>query len=142
MEKKYPIHDLLIETLHALDAASWRSLQAYAFDDHLLKRIGVIESIEVTEGDALPAFLRSEADELWTLLQGRALFQWIDHREGSPTLHATHSLVADAPVRVLVPFGVEFQLAAQSDCTLLRISTHAGDLGELRSETHQQKLAL
>ncbi len=132
MEANYPIHDLYIEMLETVAAASWRSLDTYSFDDHLLKRIGLIEIIEVSAGDSLPEFVRAQADELWTLLEGEAAFHWKDHRKESPTFSATHTLAADSPVRVLVPFGVEFRVSVQSDCTLLRVASHAADLADVQ----------
>jgi hypothetical protein len=133
LDLQYPIHDLLIESIQTTEAQPWGSLPVYAFDDHLLKRIGLIEIIELREGDHLLPFMHSEADELWALLEGEANFRWQDRRESSPTLGAVHNLDAPSPVRVLVPFGVEFSISAKTDCKLLRISSQAVDLTQ-----HQQ----
>jgi hypothetical protein len=130
LEANCPIHDLFIEKLELVGADSWSSLQAYIYEDHLLKRLGLIEWIQLVAGDSIPKFMRSQADELWTLIDGKAVFEWKDKRENSPTYNASHSLIAQSPLRLLVPFGVEFMVSAKTDCTLLRISSHAGALGE------------
>jgi dTDP-4-dehydrorhamnose 3,5-epimerase-like enzyme len=135
VETRYPINDLYIYKLNQDQPGTWRSLKAYAFEDHLLKRIGLVELVELSAGDALPAFIRHQADELWILIEGQAIFSWQDQREASPTFKAAYSLDAESPIRVLVPFGVQFSVAAQTDCVLLRISSHAGDLASYQIGT-------
>jgi hypothetical protein len=130
LKSQFPIHDLYIDQISPGEAENWRSLPAYTFDDHLMKRVGLIEALEMSAGDVLPAFIRSEADELWTLIHGEASFEWRDQRQHSPTQGATHTLSADYPVRVLVPFGVQFSVSADSDCSFVRICSHAIDLFE------------
>lgn len=130
MKSQFSIHDLYIDEISPGEAHNLWELPAYAFDDHLMKRVGLIEVVEISAGDVLPAFVRSEADELWILIHGKARFKWRDQRQNSPTDGAVHTLNADSPVRVLVPFGVRFSMSAESDCSLLRISSHAIDLSD------------
>ena len=130
METEYPINDLFIQTISITQGDSLQTLCAYAFEDHLLKRIGSIEVIELDSGEDIPAFLRPQADELWVLLNGQARFEWHDRRESSPTFNAAHSFATASPVRVLVPFGVQFSLTAEQASRLLRICSHAGDIGD------------
>lgn len=135
MEAPYPIHDLYIEPLNRTVSTSWRSLTAYAFADHLMKRIGLIELVELSAGDALPSLSRQKADELWTLIAGEVSFEWIDLRENSPTFNASHQVKSDSPLRVLVPFGVQFKVTADRDSSLLRISSHAADLEDIETRS-------
>lgn len=138
LKSQYPIHDLYIEKLSPGQERSWHSLLAYTFNDHLMKSIGLIELIEMSAGDELPAFVRSQADELWILFQGQARFEWRDQRKKSPTRGAAHSIDADSPVRMLVPFGVQFRVSAEAECSFLRVCSDAIDLAEdvLRDEAH------
>jgi dTDP-4-dehydrorhamnose 3,5-epimerase-like enzyme len=128
VDTRYPINDLYILKLNQDQQETWRSLKAYAFENHLLKRIGLVELVELSAGDTLPAFIRHQADELWILYKGQANFHWQDQRESSPTFKEVYSLDAESPIRVLVPFGVQFSVTAKTYCNLLRISSHAGDL--------------
>jgi dTDP-4-dehydrorhamnose 3,5-epimerase-like enzyme len=89
--------------------------------------------IELKSGNSLPAFVREQADEVWVLFSGEAEFHWQDLRENSPTFNAVHKVRTDAPMRVLVPFGVRFNLSVLNDSALLRISTHPIKLNELSS---------
>lgn len=128
METEYPIKDLFIQTISITQEDSIQTLCAYVFEDHLLKRIDSIEIIELKSGEAIPAFLRPQADELWVLLDGQARFEWRDRREGSPTFNAVHFLASSSSVRVLVPFGVQFSLTAERASRLLRVCSHAGHI--------------
>jgi hypothetical protein len=128
VETEYPINDLFIKTISLTQEDSFQTLCAYAFEDHLLKRIDSIEIIELKSGEAIPAFLRPQADELWVLLDGQVRFEWRDRREGSPTFNAAHFLTSSSPIRVLVPFGVQFNLTAERASRLLRICSHAGGI--------------
>lgn len=134
VESKYPINDLYIQSISKKQAHQIETLRAYAFEDHLLKRIGSIEFIELDSDERIPAFLRPQADELWVLLNGEAEFEWCDRRQDSPTLDAVHSFTAASPVRVLVPFGVQFSLTAKSASRFLRICSHAGAIEDYLSE--------
>lgn len=127
----YPIHDLHIQPLSVELSESLTSLPVYAFTDHLLKRVGVVELIELPGGNDMPAFAHQKADELWILIAGEVTFYWRDVRENSPTQEATHDLEASTPVQVLVPFGVRFSVTARRDSSLIRISTQEDSFAEL-----------
>jgi hypothetical protein len=125
MPSDTPIHDLYLKRLrpqHDHDLTAWVPLRD---DDHLLRRFGQVEVVQMGP-DARPLCrLRSVADEIWALLQGSAELRWRDFREVSPTQNESFGLKLSEPTLALVPFGVGFGLRSlQLGTTLVRISTH------------------
>lgn len=98
--------------------------------DHLLRRFGQLELLELAAGERVDLGLRAEADRFVYVIDGRCNVDLVDLRAASPT-HGAHTVVAlDAadPHGVLVPFGVACTLHAEGKTRLVLLSTH--------SETH------
>jgi dTDP-4-dehydrorhamnose 3,5-epimerase len=125
MPSDHPIHDLYIEQLtlnHDHGLTSWVPLRD---DDHLLRRFGQVEVMQMDPAAPPRCQLRAIADEAWALLSGSAEFRWRDFRAVSPTEGRRFSLQLREPTVVLVPFGVGFGVQAlQQGVLLVRISTH------------------
>jgi hypothetical protein len=100
---------------------------ALRFEDHLLRRFGEAEIVRLPAGSRLNQPAREIADEVWILVDGRAVFEWRDRRDSSPTNGATARLECDEPMALLVPFGVAFSLQAQTPLILVRLASHTDD---------------
>lgn len=123
-----PIHDLFVKALSREDSPSGWRLPVLRYSDHLLRRFGLAEAIQLEAGRALGPAARGRADEAWALLEGQVEFTWEDRRAGSPTHGQRHSLRCDRPTLVLAPFGVAFSCRAlEHSARLLRLATHAED---------------
>jgi hypothetical protein len=123
-----PIHDLFVKPLKQEDTASGRRLPVLRYTDHLLRRFGLAEVVELKPDAAWGPQLRRVADEAWALIDGTAEFRWEDQREGSPTRGNIHQLRCAEPTLVLAPFGVTFRCRALAGpVRLLRLASHAPD---------------
>jgi dTDP-4-dehydrorhamnose 3,5-epimerase-like enzyme len=82
------------------------------------------------EADMQPYLrLRSIADEVWVLIEGRVEFRWFDMRSDSPTNGAEHHFICEKATQVLAPFGVAFGYRPlDGPALLLRLATHADGL--------------
>ena len=107
--------------------------------DHLLRRFGQAELVELRAGESFGPISRAVADEVWVVMEGDTEFHLTDLRPQSPTKEHRQSLRSRAPWLVLIPFGVEFSIHTPSPCRLLRFATHAdgvhaGDRTSSRSD--------
>lgn len=127
--KPLPIHDLYIRSISSKRDGPETRWEALKHEDHLLRRFGFSEVLRV-EVDAQPYLsVRSVADEVWALIEGRVEFRWRDLRPDSPTNGAEHRLICEQPTQVLAPFGVAFGLRPLDESALLvRFATHADGL--------------
>jgi dTDP-4-dehydrorhamnose 3,5-epimerase-like enzyme len=126
MPDVYPIHDLFIQSIPAEQDGNLTRWLAIRDRDHLLRRFGMAEVVRVEPNTRSTLRIRSVADEVWILIEGKVNFFWLDQREGSPTLNHQHHLIPDQPTLVLVPFGVAFGYSTMdAPALLLRIATHA-----------------
>jgi hypothetical protein len=123
-----PIHDLYVRPLtREATPGGWR-LPVLRYTDHLLRRFGLAEVVELRPETAWGPQLRQVADEAWALVEGAVEFAWEDQREGSPTRGQLHNLRCQVPTLVLAPFGVAFSCRAlQGPARLIRLATHAPD---------------
>lgn len=94
-------------------------------DDHLLRRFGQIDLVNLTPGGNIEVW-REKADEIWILFSGEAKIVMEDLRDESPSLNDIVELTLDQdhPKAVLVPFGVKFKLYSSDGAMLLRVGTH------------------
>jgi redox-sensitive bicupin YhaK (pirin superfamily) len=94
---------------------------------HLLRRFGQLEILDLPAGAQTEFELRAEADRFIYAISGRCRVQLIDLRESSPTrgAHASELLDAAEPRGLLAPFGVACSLYAQQDTRLILLSTHS-----------------
>ncbi len=126
--RTYPIHDLHIQALQSTRSGSTVRLALLSRDDHLLRRFGAADSVQLEPGAPATMVVREVADEVWILVEGHVEFAWHDRREDSPTFDSWHRLEATAPIRVLVPFGVGFAVRAiDQPALLIRLMSHAHD---------------
>ena len=124
----FPIHDLFVKPLSREDTPAGRRLSVLRYSDHLLRRFGLAEELELEAGQALGPQLRLVADEVWALVEGRVEFTWEDRRPGSPSQGSRHSLHCEQPTLVLAPFGVAFGCRAlEGPARLIRLASHAPD---------------
>ena len=121
----HPIHDLYIKTLQGVQGSGGARLDILRYDDHLLRRFGLAQVVEVDEGQAHSPRVREVADEIWASIRGTVEFSWIDKRPASPTSGAKHQVRCEEPTLVLVPFGVSLTVrAVDGPAQLLRLATH------------------
>jgi mannose-6-phosphate isomerase-like protein (cupin superfamily) len=122
------IHDLVsLRLAGETDGQGIERTVALRFEDHLLRRFGEAEIVRLAAGSSLNPPAREIADEVWIVVDGRAIFEWRDLRDSSPTNGATARLECDEPMAVLVPFGVAFSLHAHSPLILVRLASHTDD---------------
>lgn len=121
----FPIHDLWVRPLTAVSIPAGAAHTALTDAEPVLHRFGLAQVVRA-DPESPPALrLRSHADEVWAVLEGRAALRWLDLREGSPTRGARFDLACHEPTRVLVPFGVAFGVhALDGPALLLRLATH------------------
>lgn len=109
-------------------------LIAASHHDHLLRRFGAAELIELETGSQPTLRLRKEADEIWILFHGSAWLRMKDTRLESPTQGETRELELAAPTRALIPFGVAAGWRpAETPIRLLRLSTHTESESEVQT---------
>ncbi len=104
--------------------------------DHLLRRFGQLDVIDIKAGQQTDYTVRAEADRFLFVMDGAAELSLFDMRTQSPSNgeRVALSLKAHDPKGVLVPFGVACMLAASADARVISLSTH--------SETHTQDSSL
>jgi len=124
MADRLGINDLTLMPL------AWRDgrLTVLSENDPLLRRFGQCDYLRLAAG-ASRILLRKQADEIWTLVSGRARLVLTDQREDSPSRQSGQTLELDenAPRSVLIPFGVHARITATADAVFVRLTTHADD---------------
>ncbi len=66
----------------------------------------------------------NSSDEVWALVEGRAMCLWQDLRPDSPTRDRVHTQDVGEPTAMLAPFGVAFGVKAlDGPALLLRLMT-------------------
>lgn len=126
MSKAHPIHDLFIRRVSTKKVGSEVHWEVMQESDHLLRRFALAEVVR-GDPDLQPTLqLRSVADEVWALIEGRVEFRWQDMRASSPTQGTDYSITCSEPTLVLAPFGVAFGFRPLGGpALLLRLATHA-----------------
>lgn len=108
---------------------SWKEgrLKAVSENDHILRRFGQIDLVQLTDGEAIAVHRKRGADEVWVLVQGLAELVLVDRREESPSFQTSKQINLQGvdPQAVLIPFGVAAELRPRSNGLLLRVSSHA-----------------
>lgn len=125
MPSGFAIHDLYARPLTRRLSEAGEAWRLLGFDDHLLRRFGLLELVRVMPHTALELRARPVADELWILIEGGVEFIWHDVRSASPTEGQRDRMMCTDPTLVLVPFGVAFGCrAVGGQATLIRLATH------------------
>jgi hypothetical protein len=120
------IPDLRIEKLRYKKNRTYESTELLAFDEHLLRRFGLLQLVRKDQVTLKELSVRSVADEFWFLIEGKVQCIARDLREGSPTEGRELAFELSEPSRIMVPFGVAFGWSALGDSALmLRCATHA-----------------
>jgi hypothetical protein len=128
MPSDFPISDMYVFTLRR----SERGLVLLHEADHLLRRFGQLELVDIAAGQQIDLGLRAEADRFLYAIDGACEVELLDLRESSPTrgIHVAVALDAGDPQGVLVPFGVACTLRSTKAARVVLLSTH--------SETHAE----
>jgi hypothetical protein len=125
MKSNFPIHDLFIRKLSAIEQHGEIHIPILAFDDHLLRRFGFAESVRLEPEHQSDMKVREVADEIWASLGGEALFRWRDLREESPSYEQCYERMIQEPTLALIPFGVAFGVQTfNKPVHIIRFSTH------------------
>lgn len=94
---------------------------------HLLRRFGSIELMQIDKSAEEGYRVRGEADEILIPLKGAATLEALDLREGSPT--QSNSMQIDLSQEkgsaALVPFGVAYRISVESPADILRVASHS-----------------
>jgi hypothetical protein len=124
MKTDFDITDMMLINL----ASNGHLLTVVSEHDPLLRRFGQVDVVNLDPAHPL-TLQRKKADEVWTVLEGNALFTLVDRREDSPTFGGQVALTLEArkPQVVLVPFGIDCLIEAKKTSRLLRLTTHADD---------------
>ncbi len=125
MSSVIPIHDLYFKPIPPESDRGLTSWVPLRDDDHLLRRFGQIEVLQIKAGAPPLCRMREVADDWWALIGGSAELIFKDLREISPTQGETYRLRLHEPTLAFVPFGVAFGVrAVEPPAILIRISTH------------------
>ena len=125
MTNQFPIHDLFIRKLDIIEGDGEVRIPILSFNDHLLRRFGFAESVQLEPGPRSTMKIREVADEIWALIYGKVRYVWHDLRSTSPTRQQKFTMICEEPTQVLVPFGVAFGVEAlEEPALLLRLASH------------------
>ena len=121
---EFPIHDLYVEEIQIEPSDTGLQGIVYTRSNHLLRRFGQVSFLQMEptgRGELSGNFI---ADEVWALLSGQVVFEWVDERVDSPSRGASYQAQLNTPGLALVPFGVRFSFeVGQTPTMLLRISS-------------------
>jgi len=134
--KKYPISDM-----HVFDLSqAGESLTLLREKDHLLRRFGQLDLLELSPNEKTDFILRAEADCFLFSINGAVAVTMVDLRSTSPTHggRANISLDIAKPQGLLVPFGVACSLEARGAARLIVLSTHSESHPEDRNLTYDK----
>ncbi|HEX9596384.1 MAG TPA: hypothetical protein VF982_05855 [Anaerolineales bacterium] len=120
---KYPIADMHV---FPLTRESGR-LTLLRNNDHLLRRFGQLDLLDLAAGEQKDLAIRAEADRFLFAIGGQVALSLLDLRAGSPShgVRVELALSAEQPQGVLAPFGVACSLVAASVARFIILSTHS-----------------
>jgi hypothetical protein len=123
MKSEYPIWEVHV---FPLTRAAGR-LTLLREEDHLLRRFGQLDLIDLVAGEQTDFTLRSEADRFLFPIAGSVKSSLLDLRALSPSKNARAEITLEAnqPQGLLVPFGVACSLGAKSAARIVILSTHS-----------------
>lgn len=118
-----PITDLLVLPLQPEEGG----LTLLSNQQHLLRRFGQLQLLELAPGQRSAASLKGEADRFYFVIAGEARIALEDLREHSPSRGAKDevTLAAEQPQGLLAPFGVAVRLSSERGARVIVVSTHS-----------------
>lgn len=136
MPSEYPIADMFLFPL-TRETGRLRLLRE---TDHLLRRFGQLELLDLAADEQTEYTLRAEADRFLFPISGSTSVRMLDLRETSPSksMRAEFTLVSAEPQGLLVPFGVACSLAAKAASRLIILSTHSESHPEDRTASSDE----
>jgi dTDP-4-dehydrorhamnose 3,5-epimerase-like enzyme len=137
---QFAIADILVFPL-TRQGGQMRLLQN---SDHLLRRFGRLELVDLSASEAAAASVRGEADRFLFAIDGAVQVELVDLRELSPSHGVRVQLTLDAakPEGVLVPFGVALSMKVGAKARLLVLSTHSEEHSKDRAINSDELAAL
>lgn len=132
----FPISDMYVFPLQR----SERGVVLLREADHLLRRFGQLEIVDLKAGEQTDFALRSEADRFIFPISGLAIAELLDLRQASPSrgVRTRVTLDASSPQGLLAPFGVALSLRSESGTRVALLSTHSEAHPEDRSPTSDE----
>ena len=125
---EHPIHDMILLQRTKEGSPGVNLWPVLSFNDHLLRRFGFIQAIQIEPEHSIRPRVRELADELIFMLDGMITACLKDLRTESRSAGVIFRAALSAGDLLLIPFGVAFKCQAGSlGSTFLRISTHEED---------------
>ena len=128
MQSRNPISDVYLFDL----GQSEGRLTLLSEHQHLLRRFGQLELVDIAPGQGMEAPALVETDRFCFVLDGAVVAHLEDQRGQSPSQGASMDVALDAsqPRGLLMPFGVSANIHSEAGARLLMLSTHAPEGGE------------
>lgn len=125
MKKKKLISDVHVFAQTKID----RGRLILSEDDHLLRRFGKLEIVDISPTDAPLFHLKKSADQIIAIIDGTIQIQLIDLRKQSPSFGSEMSIeIKEIKAQgILIPFGVASSVRSNKQGKILWLSTHSGD---------------
>ncbi len=97
-------------------------------EDHLLRRFGKLEIVDISPTAAPLFHLKKSTDQIIAIIDGMIQVQLIDLRKLSPTFGLEMSIEINEikPQAILIPFGVASSIGSNKKGKVLWLSTHSG----------------
>jgi hypothetical protein len=123
MPTEYPIADMYVFPLKR-QAGRVSLLRE---NDHLLRRFGELELIDLASGEVTAFTSRAEADRFLFPISGEFSANLVDLRVNSPSRGRRNEILvrADEPLGILIPWGVACSLSSNVGARLIVLSTHS-----------------
>lgn len=108
--------------------------------DHLLRRFGQLDLVDLATNQKTDFTMRAEADRFIFPINGSVNVQMIDLRSSSPSNGVRTNILLDSanPQGLLVPFGVACSLETRAAARVLVLSTHSESHPEDRTPDNDE----
>lgn len=136
MDSEYLISDMYVFDLSRADGG----LILLRERDHLLRRFGQLDLVDLAPNEKTDFTLRAEADRFLFPISGALIVNMIDMRSSSPTngARANISLDYSRPQGLLVPFGVACSMETKATARVIILYTHSESHPEDRTPGHDE----
>jgi hypothetical protein len=128
MQSPNPISDVYLFDL----GQSEGRLTLLSEHQHLLRRFGQLELVDIAPGQRIEAPAPAETDRFCFVLDGVVVAHLEDQRGQSPSQGASMDVALEAsqPRGLLMPFGVGASIHSEAGARLLMLSTYAPEGGK------------